>query len=99
METTTQKNEGLSAKSAETEFSLLAPQARCVFLSGDFNHWNTSSHPLEKGEDGVWKTSLRLNPGPYQYSFFVDGRWHNDPDCGSYIPNIFGTSNCLKIVG
>ncbi len=83
----------------ETVFSLLAPEAEHVFVCGDFNHWDTSSHPLIKGEDGKWRTSIFLDLGPYQYSFFVDGNWQNDPDCRCYIPNAVGTSNCLKNVG
>ena len=99
MESAKQGKERLSAEKIETMFSLLAPEARSVFLSGDFNHWDSSSHPLVKGKNGVWRTSLFLDPGPHQYNFFVDGKWQNDPDCHSYIPSAVGTSNCLKIVG
>ena len=96
----TKKNQKkkVNVKKAETEFSLVAPQAESVFLSGDFNQWNTSSHPLKKGKDGEWKISLSLNPGRYQYRFLVDGEWQNDPGSLECINNPFGTSNCLKIV-
>ena len=88
----------VSVKKTETEFSLLAPQAESVFLSGDFNQWNISSHPLKKGKDGKWKISLSLNPGQYQYRFLVDGEWQNDPSSTEFVANPFGTSNCLKSV-
>jgi 1,4-alpha-glucan branching enzyme len=85
-------------KLIKTGFGLLAPQARSVFLAGSFNQWNPSSHPLKKDRQGIWKISLPLNPGRYEYRFFVDGEWQNDPDCSSFIENPFGTVNCVKIV-
>jgi len=98
MGTTKKQKKKLDVKKNETEFSLLAPQAESVFLSGDFNEWNTSSHPLKKEKDGEWKISLSLKPGQYQYRFLVDGEWQNDPRSPECVNNPFGTSNCLKIV-
>lgn len=82
----------------KVEFSLSAPQARSVFVAGDFTEWNPSSHPLKQDKKGVWRIFLRLNPGQYEYRFFVDGEWQNDPNCCSFRENPFGTSNCLKTV-
>jgi len=82
----------------KTEFSLSAPQARSVSIAGGFNQWNISSHSLKQDKRGVWRISLSLNPGQYEYRFFVDGGWQNDPSCSSFIENPFGTSNCLKNV-
>jgi 1,4-alpha-glucan branching enzyme len=78
---------------------LLAPSAQSVFLAGDFNQWDLSSHPLKPDKNVTWKISLDLYPGQYEYRFFVDGKWQNDPNCRDLIENPFGTSNCLKIVG
>jgi 1,4-alpha-glucan branching enzyme len=82
----------------KTEFSLSAPQAKSVSIVGDFNQWNVSSHSLKQDKKGVWSILLSLNPGQYEYRFFVDGEWHDDPSCGSFVENPFGTSNCLRIV-
>lgn len=82
----------------KTEFSLLAPFARSVFLAGDFNQWDLSSHPLKCDKNGMWKISLNLKPGQYEYRVFVDGEWQDDPGCCDFAENPFGTSNCLKIV-
>jgi 1,4-alpha-glucan branching enzyme len=82
----------------KTEFSLSAPRARSVSIAGDFNQWDTSSHSLKQDKKGVWRISLSLNPGQYEYRFLVDGEWQNDPSCCSLIDNAFGTSNCLKIL-
>ena len=85
-------------KTKKVEFSLLAPDAKSVFIAGDFNQWKLSSHPLRQDKKGSWKISLALNPGQYEYRFFVDGQWQNDPHCSSFVENPFGTLNCLKIV-
>jgi 1,4-alpha-glucan branching enzyme len=85
-------------KERNVEFSLLAPQAQSVFLAGNFNQWNLSSHPLNLNNKGVWTISIPLSPGRCEYRFFVDEEWQNDPSCSSVVENPFGTSNCLKIV-
>jgi len=85
-------------KAKKTEFSLLAPEVRTAFIAGSFNQWNSSSHPLTKDKQGVWKISFLLNPGEYEYRFFVDGKWQNDPNCLSLVENPFGTLNCLRMV-
>jgi len=85
-------------KKKRIEFGLLEPDAKYVFLSGDFNQWNTSSHPMKKAKNGVWKLALNLDPGEYEYRLFIDGEWKNDPNCHSCVPNPFGTSNCRRIV-
>jgi 1,4-alpha-glucan branching enzyme len=82
----------------KTEFSLLAPSAQSVFLSGVFNQWDLSSHPLKRDKNGMWKISLNLHPGQYEYRFFVDGEWQSDPICPTCVENPFGTLNCVKIV-
>lgn len=35
-----------------------APAAEALHLMGDFNHWNRTSHPLFKGENGIWEIQL-----------------------------------------
>jgi 1,4-alpha-glucan branching enzyme len=48
--------------------------------------------------EGIWRISLPLNPGRYEYRFFVDGEWRNDPNGGPFVESPFGASNSLKIV-
>jgi len=85
-------------KVRKTEFSLPAPQAQTVSIAGDFNQWNPSSHLLKMDDEGIWRISLALNPGRYEYRFFVDGEWQDDPNSSSFVENPFGTSNSLKII-
>ena len=47
---------------------------------GDFNNWDTQSHPLQKKEEGIWTTTIKLKPGRYEYMFVVNGQeWKTDP--------------------
>jgi len=32
-----------------------APQAKALFLTGDFNNWEKFEHPLERNEFGIWE--------------------------------------------
>jgi 1,4-alpha-glucan branching enzyme len=39
-----------------TYFAVWAPDAKQVFVMGDFNGWNTTSHPLySRGQSGIWE--------------------------------------------
>jgi 1,4-alpha-glucan branching enzyme len=91
--------ESTKEKKKKVSFSLLAPQAGNVFIAGDFNDWDTISHPMKKDKKGVWKLSVNLIPGTYQYRFFVDGQWQSDPTCAGCVENPFGTLNCTRKVG
>jgi len=98
MATRSEKKPKSTGKVRKTEFSLSAPQARTVSTAGDFNQWNPSSHPMKMDDEGIWRISLALNPGQYEYRFFVDGEWQNDPHFGPFVENPFRISNSLKIV-
>jgi len=75
--------------------ALEAPDAKEVVLAGDFNKWNAKSHPMKKDKSGVWKRSVMLPPGRYEYKFLVDGQWRNDPKNDKTCPNRFGTRNSV----
>jgi 1,4-alpha-glucan branching enzyme len=77
------------------EFKLYAPQAKRVGLAGTFNNWDTKAIPAKRDSRGNWLVKVSLKPGRYEYKFFVDGSWLNDPRCSSYVSNTFGTQNCL----
>jgi 1,4-alpha-glucan branching enzyme len=56
-----------------------APDADSVYLVGDFNHWNPSSHPMRRQVDGWWFIEMRLTHGHHRYRFLVDGKPILDP--------------------
>lgn len=63
----------------EVIFTLLAPQAKEVFLVGDFNNWNATLEKMDKIGD-TFEVRLFLVTGTYRYKFVVDGTSINDPD-------------------
>ncbi len=79
-------------------FEFQAPEAQEVFLVGEFNNWDTSANPMKKDKKGLWKATVSLKPGRYEYRFLVDGNWENDPSCCDCVPNEFGSQNCLRVV-
>ena len=79
-------------------FEFLAPEAQEVYLAGGFNNWDNNANAMKKDQKGLWKTSLSLKPGRYEYRFLVDGNWENDPSCCDCVPNEFGSQNCVRIV-
>src|SRR6266487_4563691 len=60
-------------------FICVAPDAKEVFLTGDFNDWDTASHPMHRRPDGVWFLALQLIHGHHHYRFLVDGKPLLDP--------------------
>lgn len=76
-------------------FTLEAPQAQSVLVTGSFCDWETNSWALKKSPTGIWKTTRSLAPGHYEYRFLVDGDWRDDPNCTERVPNPFGSENCV----
>lgn len=89
------------AESAQAvQFVLHAPQARAVFLAGDFNGWDARQSPLARAPSGLWFVELLLPPGRYTYAFVVDGsRFVPDPAAPRAVGEDFGTPSSVVIVG
>lgn len=76
----------------KVEMSFDAPLAKFVNIAGDFNAWEMTTLAMRK-TDSVWKITLELKPGAYQYKFLADGEWVNDPNNVRTVPNQFGSLN------
>jgi 1,4-alpha-glucan branching enzyme len=83
---------------AKVQFVFSAPEAQTVSLGGEINNWDTQAAPMKKDKKGIWKVTVNLRPGRYEYRFFVDEKWENDPSCDGCVPNDFGSMNCVRIV-
>ena len=83
----------------KTVFSFKAPEAQTVQLAGDFTGWEHSPLSLTKSKNGLWKMTVALAAGSYQYRFLVDGQWRDDPACATRVPNPFGAENCVRQIG
>lgn len=86
-------------KKKAVSFEYFDPAASLVALAGDFNHWDPKARPLKRDAGGLWKGTLRLSPGTYQYKFVVDGaRWEEDPLNLHRVPNEHGSFNSVRVV-
>jgi hypothetical protein len=67
-------------------------------LLGDFNNWlHEAGVQLKKQKDGSLKATVSLEPGIYQYRYFLnDGRWVNDGNANGYsFVGDYGVDNCV----
>ncbi|MFP4472639.1 MAG: helix-turn-helix domain-containing protein [Candidatus Omnitrophota bacterium] len=80
-----------------TGFQYLSVSAVEVGLVGDFNHW-AKPLPLKNEGNGLWRITLDLKPGRYEYKFYVDGEWCLDPENGQTVSNRYGTQNSVVTV-
>jgi 1,4-alpha-glucan branching enzyme len=75
------------------------PNARSVCVAGTFNNWDHAKTPMRReAQDSIWKVSLPLKPGRYEYRFVVDGQWISDPNAKESATNDFGSSNSVLVV-
>jgi len=87
-----------AAEPKKVTFELDAPFAGQVSLAGEFNDWSPDADPMEKGEDGIWRATIELDPGRYEYKFVVDGTWMEDPENPEMVPDPYGGSNSVITV-
>ncbi|MEH2329165.1 alpha-amylase family glycosyl hydrolase [Nostoc sp.] len=58
-----------------TEFTLFAPRNKGAALIGSFSDWKEI--PMSKGEDGYFRTKIKLEDGVYQYKFRIQTKSPN----------------------
>jgi len=81
-------------------FTLKDPQARKVYVIGSFNHWSPKGYQMRYDEQhGVWKLSLKLPEGQYEYAFLLNGKTIiPDPNALMQRDDGFGNKNSILIV-
>ena len=84
-----------STKERTAEFQLSAPQAKSVNVCGSFNGWRTNAGGMTKDTRGIWRGSVQVKPGKYEYRFFMDGQWIDDPRASKTVANKFGSKNAV----
>jgi len=65
-------------KLTESVFTVFAPEAKEVYLAGEFNNWQTNEEARMTKDNGTWKKKLNLKYGKYRYRFVIDGDWVED---------------------
>ena len=69
-----------------------------IYLVGDFNNWNQTSHPFQHGRDGLWTITIDLEVNrSYQFRYRRDGEWMNDGQADAYVHNRYGSDNFLVV--
>lgn len=79
-------------------FTVAAPGAKAVAVVGDFSAWQPIAL-FDHDGDGVWKETVALPPGRYEYAYLVDGRWvGQDPLAAEYL-RTFGKYVSVRYIG
>jgi len=79
-------------------FVCIAPEAREVYLIGDFNNWEPDNHRMERQPDGTWLIQVSPHHGHHQYLFLVDGKAALDPRAHGTTRNLQGERVSLRAV-
>jgi 1,4-alpha-glucan branching enzyme len=82
-------------KIGRVSFALVKPDAKNVYVAGDFNDWKPERAPLVPTGNGRWVGDLTLKPGRHEYLFVVDGQWMPDPNAKESVQNPFGGRNSI----
>ncbi len=100
----------VTAFAEDVTFTFSPPEdmeVQSVSVRGAFNDWGETQ--MEK-QDGTWEATLDLEPGEYQYKYFVNGTWPQDmetaldgmpmdPEADYYVDDSYGGQNAVRIVG
>ena len=95
------------ALAAESTFSYIPLEDEGVLsvsLRASFNSWG--EWPMEKRPDSTWSITVDLEPGEYQYKFYINGKWPQDmstaraggpidSDAIGYVNDGFGGQNAI----
>ena len=92
-------NQKTGSRTNIVRFDFQAPDAQIVSLAGDFNGWDVNALLMKKDKKGNWKANVNLEPGRYEYRFYADGTWQDDPNAQERVDNSFGGQNSVRIVG
>ncbi|MDX2006370.1 MAG: pullulanase-type alpha-1,6-glucosidase [Meiothermus sp.] len=103
-----------TAMAVPVKFTYAPPgglEVRTVSLRGQFNNWGET--PMLK-EGNLWGVTVDLQPGRYQYKFFINGQWPGDmcnggqfaaqggkidPEAAECVDDNNGGKNAVRIVG
>ncbi len=90
----------LSEREGVAQFVGRFPGARSVHVVGSFNDWRTGIIVLEdRDNDGLWRGTVVLPAGTYEYMFVVDGeRWVPDHLAERQVADDYGRENSIVIV-
>ncbi len=80
-------------------FRMHAPPSAEVYVTGTFNQWQPTAIRLGEVCRGVYSAMILLPVGRYEYRFRVNGAWVNGPTTAAQVPNPYGSTNSVLLVG
>ncbi len=98
------KKEFLKTKNvSRVTFSLpkaAAPDAKSVYIVGDFNNWNIHATPMKKLRRGDYTIKLDLeSEREYQFRYLIDElKWENDWKADKYVKSPYGDSDNSVVI-
>ena len=97
-EKTLSRQEKQKSTKVSVSFSFHSPEAKKVYLVGEFNHWDSHSLPMLKWKEGEWETTLQLEAGRYEYKYLADDVWIDNVPGVERVQNSLGTHNLVIFV-
>jgi hypothetical protein len=90
--------EGISVHGREVTFTVAAPRASTVEVTGSFDGWQDPV-PLEGPDaEGMWTVTLRVEPGLHEVVYLIDGWTVTPPGAPVTVEDGFGGRNALVVV-
>ncbi|MFH0856142.1 MAG: AAA family ATPase [Candidatus Omnitrophota bacterium] len=86
-------------KLTEVMFSVVAPEAKEVYVTGEFNNWKLEASGRMLKNNGTWSKKLNLTSGKYRYRFVIDGNWTEDSSNPLKEKNPYGSIDSLIEIG
>jgi enterochelin esterase-like enzyme len=89
------------AAEGKVTFKLFAPEAKSVNIRGEWLNYPEAikGTSLQRGDDGVWSTTITIKPGVYRYSYLVDGLTLADPRNPSYSQSLNFVQSMVYVPG
>lgn len=74
-------------------FTVEAKDAETVAVVGDFNNWSPEAGALAKQKNGTFKATIEVaKDANYEFKYFVDGTYQNEPEADSFQWNAFANA-------
>mgnify|MGYP001577696209 CR=1 FL=1 len=85
---------------AGVRFTVAMPKAQSVAVSGSFNGWSVTAHPLMRvTADGVWSAVVSIPPGEYVFMYVVNGNeWVRPAQAYDFVDDGVGNTNGVVVV-
>jgi len=87
----------VSIKGEWVEFKFFRPDAREVYLVGDFNCWQENQLAMARRRDGDWVAKIRLPAGKFKFRYYADGQWFTDYAAFGLEPGRFGMDSVVRV--